>query len=223
MTDVSGELNIAAFDFDGTLTTCDSVVPFLRRFLWRWPAVWGVVRNTPAALVAVARRDRDALRVAATGALLRGVPAATVDAKAAEFAEQILASRLRPDTTARLAWHRAEGHRVVFVSASYDSYLRPVARALGVEAVLSTSLEIGADRRCTGRLLGANCRGAEKVRRLHSWLAEQGVPRHAVTVWAYGDSNGDSQLLADADHPIWVEGSLGSVAASPHSADPLIP
>ncbi|HUF99520.1 MAG TPA: HAD-IB family hydrolase [Ilumatobacter sp.] len=208
-------VTIAAFDFDGTLSRRDSVVPFLRRFLFRWRSVIGILRHAPAGFRAVAQRDRDALRMAATAALLTGVPADEIAQQGAGYAEVILASRLRTDTSARLAWHRAQGHRVVFVSASYDSYLIPVAERLGVEAVLSTSVQIDANGLCTGRLHGANCRGVEKVSRLHGWLTEQRLQRRDVTVWAYGDSKGDTELLADADHPVWVQASLGSVAASP--------
>jgi phosphatidylglycerophosphatase C len=214
---------IAAFDFDGTLTRSDSVVPFLRRFLWRWAALEGIVRCVPAGLVAVARRDRDSLRLAATSALLRGVPAVTVEQCAASFAAEIVSARLRPDTTARLRWHLSQGHRVLFVSASYDSYLLPVAQHVGAEAVLSTRLEIGADGRCSGGLIGANCRGPEKARRLHEWLKDQGMDRASVTVWAYGDSKGDRELLADADHAVWAQTSLGSLPASPHAGDDPAP
>lgn len=222
MTGVAGQQAvIAAFDFDGTLTKRDSVVPFLRRFLWRPQAMVGILRQTPAGLVALTRRDRDALRLAATAALLRGIPAAVVEQQAAAFSGEIVSSRLRPDTIERLKWHRSLGHRVVVVSASYDSYLLHVAEHLGVEAVLSTRLEVGPDDLCTGQLDGANCRGPEKVRRLHEWLRAQGLCRADVTVWAYGDSNGDRELLADADHPVWVQASLGSVAASPQAGDAL--
>src|SRR5690606_33862516 len=99
------------------------------------------------------------------------------------------------------------------VSASYDAYLLGLAEALGAEAVLSTRLEV-CDGTCTGHLAGANCRGPEKVRRLHAWLAEQGLDRSAVTVWAYGDSNGDRELLADADHAVWAAQPLDSVQPS---------
>ena len=48
-----------------------------------------------------------------------------------------------------------------------------------------------------------NCRAAEKVRRLDAWLAASGL--RDATVWAYGDSNGDRELLARADHPLFVK------------------
>jgi HAD superfamily hydrolase (TIGR01490 family) len=95
----------------------------------------------------------------------------------------------------RLAWHRAEGHRIVIVSASLDSYLVPLAPRLGVDDVLSCSL--GADAGVLdGTLVGGNVRGPEKVRRLQQWLDGE-----AVELWAYGDSAGDDELLALADHP----------------------
>ena len=31
-----------------------------------------------------------------------------------------------------------------------------------------------------------------------------------VDVWAYGDSPGDRELLADADHPVWADVVLAS-------------
>ncbi|MCU1390542.1 MAG: Phosphoserine phosphatase, partial [Ilumatobacteraceae bacterium] len=56
----------------------------------------------------------------------------------------------------------------------------------------------------TGRMAGDNCRGPEKVRRLRAWLAD-----HQLTdaeLWAYGDSNGDRELLAAAAHALMVKG-----------------
>lgn len=204
---------VAAFDVDGTLTRRDSVVPFLARFARRPAVLVRAVRHAPALLRAAARRDRDAVRAVATEVVLTGVPADRVTREGARFARAILADRLRADTRARLAGHVASGHRVVFVSASYEVYLVDVARALGVEAVLGTRLEV-VDGICTGRLAGANCRGPEKVRRLHAWLDEQGLRRGDVELWAYGDSNGDRELLADADHAVWAAGRLGSVQPS---------
>ena len=71
---------------------------------------------------------------------------------------------------------------------------------LGAEATLCTDFEVGSDGRLTGRLLGANCRGPEKLRRLHDWFG--GAP---ATLWAYGDSAGDRELLAAAHHPHLVK------------------
>lgn len=206
---------VAAFDFDGTLTTRDSVVPFLRRFVARPSVVLRSLQQARHMVGGAIAKDRDRLRIAATRATLTGVEFDRVRRVGAAFAAELLTSRLRDDTTARLAWHRDKGHRIVLVSASYDVYLHDVATALGVEAVLATRLEVDAAGRCTGELVGANCRGPEKVRRLEHWFESVGLERAQVRLWAYGDSAGDTELLASADHPIWVGGALASVAALP--------
>jgi phosphatidylglycerophosphatase C len=62
---------------------------------------------------------------------------------------------------------------------------------------------VGPDGRLTGELAGANVRSAEKVRRLEAWIAGSTLGDEAI-VWAYGDSAGDRELLARADHPVRV-------------------
>jgi phosphatidylglycerophosphatase C len=114
------------------------------------------------------------------------------------------ANWLRGDTLATLQGHLEAGDTVVIVSASYSVYVEPLAVLLGVHHALATRLAVGADGRLTGELDGSNCRGPEKVRRLHEWLdttLRRAGHRRGV---AYGDSPGDRDLLADADEPHWV-------------------
>ena len=117
------------------------------------------------------------------------------------FASEIAARHLRAEAVARAEWHRAQGHRIVIVSASLANYLRPIAEELRFDAVLATELEVGPDGRLTGRMLGENVRGPEKARRLDSWIASElgGVEPF---VWAYGDSSGDKELWARADRAV---------------------
>jgi phosphatidylglycerophosphatase C len=99
----------------------------------------------------------------------------------------------------RLRHHRDEGHEIVVVSASLDVYLRPLVPRLGVDHVIACTLEADPRSVLTGELVGGNVRGPEKVRRLDAWLGDD-----AVELWAYGDSSGDDELLARADHPTRV-------------------
>jgi len=206
---------IAAFDFDGTLTQRDSVVPFLRRFTTTGRFAVSLLPHTLRLVPMAACRDRDRLRALATQLVFAGRSATDVDEQARVWGAELAASALRADTSARLAWHLAEGHRVVIVSASYEGYVRVVADVLSrgddrVE-VVATRLEV-VDGVCTGLLHGPNCRGPEKVRRLEAWLAGRQLERREVTLYAYGDSNGDREMLAWADHPHWVNEPLASVA-----------
>jgi phosphatidylglycerophosphatase C len=205
---------VAAFDVDGTLTRRDCVVPFLWR-LGGARLVLGLARHAPSVIAALARRDRDRLKALATAAAFRGRSVATVQRAAAVFGAQI-ERWLRDDTTARLSWHRDQGHTVVLVSASYEIYLDVLGRTLGVDAVLATRLD-GDGATYTGALVGRNCRGPEKLRRLDEWLATRDGAeggRHGVVLWAYGDSAGDRELLGAADHPVWATTPLTSVPST---------
>ena len=195
---------VAAFDVDGTVTSRDCVVPFLRRVAGTAPMSARLALSIHRVAPALARRDRDALKALATRAVFTGRRITDVEDAAVAFAEQIARDWLREDTLARIRWHGAEGHRVVFVSASYGAYLRPLAHRLAVNDVVATELEVDADGRCTGELVGGNCRGPEKARRLKAWLDAHHGGRDAVELWAYGDSPGDRELLASADRPVWV-------------------
>lgn len=203
-TDAASKAVVALFDVDGTLTRADCVVPFLRRAAgWRF---FATLAQHPVALArGLLRTDRDALKALGCSSLA-GLDAAALGALGERFADEMLSWRVRPDTTARLRRHQQLGHTVVLASASLDPYLVPFARALGVDGVLCTRLEVDASGRLTGRLDGANCRSAEKARRVGEWLASAGL--EDAELWAYGDSAGDLDMLALADHPVRVGKAL---------------
>jgi phosphatidylglycerophosphatase C len=195
--DPDGRRRVAAFDFDGTLSRKDSLGPFLelvcgrnqlyRAFLMRAPVLAGI---------AVGIGDRDAEKERLVGRMLAGRSADSVRDSGTQYARSLIeGDALRPDMLERLAWHRSEGHEIVIVSASLDAYLEPLAPLLGVDRVFCTRLGVGADGRLNGLLEGGNVRGPEKVRRIREWLGDD-----PTELWAYGDSAGDRELLAEADH-----------------------
>jgi phosphatidylglycerophosphatase C len=192
---------VAAFDVDGTLTTRDCVTPFLQRTAGL--RLWTTLLRHPVTLgAALLHRDRDRLKELACSAL-RGKDGAELERVGRSFAAEIASTRLRDDTVARLLRHRELGHTVLLASASLDVYLEPLGELLGADGVVCTILERGADARLTGRLLGENCRGAEKARRVREWLRSSGLAD--ATLWAYGDSDGDAELLELADHAYRVD------------------
>jgi phosphatidylglycerophosphatase C len=127
---------------------------------------------------------------------LHGMPAADAEAEARSFVQDRLPGLLNPKAVARLRWHQAQAHRVLLVSASPDLYLQLWAAQEGLEAVLSTRLEI-VEGRLTGRLAGPNCWGPEKLVRLVEHLGSL----EDVELYAYGDTRGDAELLAAARYP----------------------
>jgi phosphatidylglycerophosphatase C len=150
----------------------------------------------------VLRRDRDHIKTIVTKGVFSGMHADSIDCAAVQFSQLVLKNWLSENMVGKLKWHQSQGHRTGIVSASYGSYLRPIGESLGVDFVIASELEIDADRRATGRLLEGNCRGPEKSRRLHHWLRENHLD--SVVLYAYGDSAGDREMLAMADHPHYL-------------------
>jgi phosphatidylglycerophosphatase C len=187
---------MAAFDFDGTLTVRDSFTAFLR---WRKGSLAylaGMVRLIPALTRWLSDRDRTRLKAAMVRIYLRGVPLAALEQEAAAFAEGHAARLLRPDALEAWARHGAEGAERVIVTASPDVTVAPFAARLGADRLIGTRLLIDGDGRVAGALDGLNCRGAEKVRRLREAYGEA-----LRLTAAYGDTAGDTEMLAIADRP----------------------
>lgn len=192
---------VAAFDFDGTLSSRDNFMRFVKLVAGRRDTAKAVAAAAPALLAA--RRDpsrRDEAKAVVLRATMRGRTDAYLRDLGARFARAVVTEHLNPAVLERLEAHRVAGHEPVIVSASLTCYLEPAAALLGIPTVLATEMEVGPDGRLTGEMAGPNVRGPEKAARLDAWLA--GAP---AVVYAYGDSHGDTELLARADHPVLVD------------------
>ena len=194
----SARPGLAAFDFDGTLTGRDSLMPFLVRVAGR-RAMSSVVAGVGAELLRRGDRSRDTAKALMLRRVMTGRLATDVGEAGRHYAA-FLQPRLRLDGLKQVAWHQERHHRVVLVSASLGVYLRPLAEALKLDGVEAVELIVDGDGRLSGEMTGPNCRGPEKVVRLDRWLATEGIDRSGIELWAYGDSSGDDELLAVADH-----------------------
>ena len=183
-----------AFDFDGTLTTTDSFTAFLR---WRAGAAryaLGLARLAPAGLRYLIDRDRGRIKAAATREFLLGLPRDTLEAEARRFADDQAASLFRPDALAAWRRWRAEGARLVIVSASPGVVVGPFAEKLGADRLIATELAYDSKGCVAGTFATANCRGAEKIARLKAAFG----PDVALKA-AYGDTSGDREMLEMAE------------------------
>lgn len=199
---------VAAFDVDETLTIRDCVLPFMRRVGGFLPMVSTAVRATPL----IVRRDRDAIKALFVAAVFGKTRTSDVEALGISFAAKVAGSWIRQDVADRMRWHQDQGHVVVLVSASLAPYLMPLGDLLEVDAVLCTELQVEGDA-YTGLIEGRNCRGAEKADRLAAWCIESGIDVSSVE-YAYGDSSGDTELLAMATNAFWVNKTTLSAVPS---------
>ncbi|SDD77953.1 phosphatidylglycerophosphatase C [Sanguibacter gelidistatuariae] len=202
---------LAVWDVDRTLTTSDTLLPFLRAVLG--PRALALILR--GAALAVVRRGGG--RAEFKDALLRGALAGwsevELEALALRYAQSVLETGCRPDSLSRWAWHQRCGDVLALASASPGVYVRPLGALLGADHVVATELE------CTaGHLTGArstlNCRGPEKARRVNDLIADV----RPASVWAYGDSRSDlaTLALALADVPVRIR-AYRRLTTPPHA------
>lgn len=191
---------IVAFDFDGTMTIRDSYTAFLR---WRVGdlAYWsGIAALAPQLLAYLFHRDRGRLKAETTRWFLLGRPLALLEREAEDFCAAQWDAMMRPDALACWNdWGEKGAHRVI-VTASPAVTVAPFAQRLGAEGLIGTRLAVDAQGLITGAFAGTNCRAQEKVERLRAAYGD-GVRLAA----AYGDTSGDTEMLAIADHKGWRE------------------
>ncbi len=197
---------VAAFDFDGTVTRRDTLVPFVRGFTGNAASVRATVGTGWSSLVTRNQplTDRDAFKEQMVQRLLAGRSARELDRAAGTYATGLIDTAFRPEMVDEIRRHVAAGHETLFVSASLSNYLWPVARYLGVTDVVAVELE-HRDGVLTGSMVHPNVRAAQKAVRLRNWLGvpPQG-PLRGIELWAYGNSSGDHELLELADHAYWL-------------------
>lgn len=196
---------VAAFDFDVTMTTRDTLRLFLLDTFGRPRITAECARLWPEfARFAVGQGNRDRLKARLLYPLFADRSCAPLVAMGEQFAQHCL-TLLRPAALARLRNYQKAGNRCVMVSASLDLYLVPVAAALGFDDLLCTRLEREGDH-FTGRMVDGNCRAQNKVIRLTELLGDLGQ----YELHAYGDSAGDKEMLAAADRPYFraLEGKV---------------
>ncbi|WP_059360450.1 HAD family hydrolase [Parachlamydia acanthamoebae] len=191
---------IAAFDFDGTLTYRDSLLPFLFFTHSRLETLKKLFILLPQfAEFELGLVTRQAIKEAILTRFFEGDSIEKVAELGRAFAEQILDSKIRPKGAEKIQWHLAQGHRCVLVSANLEIYLRPWALAHGFSDIVASELELTQNKRITGQLAGKNCWGPEKTKRLEQLLG----PKEGYVLYAYGDSRGDQELLELADYPFY--------------------
>ena len=180
-----------AFDFDGTLTTRDTLIAFIRYACGTPRFLLGFLLHAPLLVLMKLRLySNGKAKQRLFSWFFRGMPLETFDALCQSFA---LSHRhlLRPETVRLLQQALSEGSEVLIVSASIDNWVQPFFPTV---TVLGTQIEV-IDGRLTGHFLTPNCYGQEKVRRILALHPE----RSAYRLTAYGDSRGDHELLAFAD------------------------
>ena len=203
------------FDFDGTLTTSDTLLEFIRYAKGTVRFLMVFLMYSPLLILMKLHLfpNWKAKQLIFTH-LFAGMRIEKFDALCRDFAEEYQ-HLLRPKGVTLVHEALVAGAQVFIVSASIDNWVRPFFKVRGLDGVrvLGTQTEV-IDGRLTGKFKSNNCYGAEKVHRITEALsaspsatspASTSSPvsapfvRSQYEIEAFGDSRGDQEMLAFAD------------------------
>lgn len=195
---LGGRASLFLFDFDGTLTTRDTLIAFIRYVHGTRRTVTGFLRYLPQlVMMKLHLYPNWKAKQKIFTHFFAGMSLDNFNDCCRRFAADNR-KFLRSQGLATLRQALDAGAQVMVVSASIDNWVAPFFRHFQNAhslSIVGTRIEV-IDGKVTGRFLTANCYGPEKVHRVQALLSD---PRDHYHITAYGDSRGDKEMLQYAD------------------------
>ncbi|MFN3403250.1 MAG: HAD family hydrolase [Cytophagaceae bacterium] len=184
-------MELAVFDFDGTITRKDTFIEFIKFSKGRLSFFTGFVLLSP---ILILYRLKIIPNYRAKEIVLqyffKGISKEKFIDLGKSFCSKKLPALIREKALEKISFHHKNNHKLIIISASPCEWIKPWAEPLGF-TVIGTELEV-IDGKLTGKICGKNCFGPEKVKRLKDNIK---VSDYSL-IYGYGDSSGDKELLA---------------------------
>ena len=197
---------VAYFDFDGTITTRDTLVPFIlyvvgySRFILKLPVILIII---VAYLLKIINNEEAKERFLIL--MIKGISRNYLEKKAREFALLKLDKYINTNIYNKLEYHAEHKHSIIIVSANLAIYLRYWVKKHYLSGVIATEIDFN-NNLATGKLKTKNCYGVEKVHRIRSYLQDNS--KIYAYSYGYGNSRGDHELLDFVDEPYYIVGNF---------------
>ncbi len=189
---------LALFDFDGTLTTRDSFLDFLLYSRGKIRVLSGSILLAPFLLAYKMRiLSNQKAKELVLQYFFKGWQKKRFQETGCKYGSERVPQLINPGAWNTLQSHLQKGHTVVIVTASLEEYLRTWTEGQGLY-LIGSRLEYK-NGTITGKLKGKNCYGAEKVHRIRECFTLSNYN----SIYAYGDSRGDREMLQLADHSFY--------------------
>lgn len=195
---------LVIFDLDRTIIRFGSYTPFLLWYAWHHAPHRLLL--TPVMVLAMAAYklkafSRSRLKEIMFTMLVGAKPVAHIDEAADAFADMIVRGKCYTDALAAVARHKAEGDILVLATASYAFYAAPIARKLGFDHLVATTLAVR-DGMVIPRIEGDNCYGAAKRTMTQQLIRARKLDDYKTLF--YTDDHSDIPTLDLADAAVAV-------------------
>ena len=186
---------IAVFDFDGTLTSKDTLLEFIKYACGTGRFYLGFTCYSPIiVLMFLHLYPNWKAKEKIFAFFFKGWEYQKFKDYGEEFSLKI-ENMKKENTMNKLYTHMEKSDTIYVITASILEWVLPWCKKNGISNVLATRIEIDERGIITGRFSSKNCYGQEKVNR----LLQVEPHRHTYTLYAYGDSRGDKEMIEFSD------------------------
>ena len=176
---------IAFFDFDGTITTKDTLLELIKYQKGKASFYTGFLINGPVlAALKLKLVSNQFAKEKVLGYFFRGADLSSFQKACDQFAAHKLPAIIRPGAIAEITKLQDLGFEIAIVSASAENWIKKWSDKMGAR-LIATELE-AVDKQLTGKVKGKNCNGEEKAIRIRSVYDLSQYDE----IYAYGDSSG---------------------------------
>lgn len=195
---MSAKKNIAFFDFDGTITTEDTMLELIKFHFGKKAFYSGMIFISPTLIAMKAGiLSRQKAKEKLLSYFFKGMKIEEFQNICKDFSEKKLPSLLREEALDKIEYYKKQNIEVVVVTASAVNWVKYFCEKNQLPLIAS-ELEV-VDGKLTGKLKGTNCNESEKVNRIRALYALEDFSE----IHCYGDSKGDQAMLAIATHPFY--------------------
>lgn len=182
---------IAFFDFDGTITTKDTLLEVIKYQKGKVDFYIGFLLNAPF-LIGLKMKlvSNQAAKERMLGYFFKGMELKSFQLGCDEFIDNALPAMIRPGALEEIARLKVQGFEIVVVSASPVNWIKKWSDAVGL-GLIASKLQT-ANGALTGYIDGVNNNAGEKAVRIK---AEYNLSDYNE-IYCYGDSSGDKAMLA---------------------------
>ncbi|MEP7280040.1 MAG: HAD-IB family hydrolase [Bacteroidota bacterium] len=181
---------IAFFDFDGTITTRDTLLEIIKYCKGNTRFYLGFLVNAPFLVAYKAGIiSNQAAKEKILSYFFKGLSLTAFQQHCEAFAAARLPLLLRPKALREIEKLAAAGTDIVVVSASAENWIATWCRQNNIR-LMGTLLESSRGL-LTGRIQGRNCHGREKVNRINAHVDLSQYDE----IYCYGDTKGDKPML----------------------------
>lgn len=189
---------VAFFDFDNTLVKKDSLLAFLKHYFSFSTLVLKSILFLPSLLQYKLKLiDNSEAKERLFKCFFKNEQQFEFENKAKRFSIEWIPKNLNLVAMEKLQWHLKKKHKVFIVTASISDYIQPWCTKNNI-LLISTELE-KINNIITGSFSTNNCYGPEKVNRIKEVVDLNKVK----SSYAYGDSEGDLQMLELVEHSFY--------------------